>query len=362
MSWWRRSAYACETVEQKRFKAEKLIKKLSKKNPDLKPVRIEGKALARTFWGKAWCRHMDQMADYDNRLPRGRSYARNSAICHLDIRQGEIEVLVSGTRMYTVNMRVKPLEEKQWALIQKACAGKIDTLLNLLQGKLSKEVMSVVCHPETGIFPKPDEISYQCSCPDWADLCKHVAAVFYGVGARLDEQPELLFLLRHADPGELFSLDMAAHVDGGDAAELEGVDLGAMFGIELTDDDAKPPAQESDQPSDRKAARLAEPPPPPKSGRPPKRSARASKPDAPVKLLGLKIDRAGKSAPAALPDVDALTGNAIAALREALDLSLYQFASRLDVTEATVRRWEKTSGIVRLQKRPRAKLLRLVRA
>jgi uncharacterized Zn finger protein len=310
MSWWRRSGYSYETVEQKRRKAEKLIKKLSKINPDLKPVRIEGRALARTFWGKAWCGHMDQMADYDNRLPRGRSYARNGAICHLDIRQGEIEALISGTRMYTVNMRVKPLKEKQWALIQKACAGKIDTLLNLLQGKLSKEVMSVVCHPQTGIFPKPDEISYQCSCPDWAALCKHVAAVFYGVGARLDEQPELLFLLRHVDPGELFSLDMTAGV--GDATELKGVDLGAMFGIELTDNDIKPTARKSDQP--------------------------------------------------ALPDFDAMTGTAITALRGSLGLSLYQFASRLDVTEATVRRWEKTPGIIRLQKRPKARLLRLVKA
>ncbi|MDR2668462.1 MAG: hypothetical protein LBC14_00740, partial [Desulfovibrio sp.] len=239
MSWWYKQEYV--SVEEKRRKAARTIEKLRKERLDLRPVRIEGRLLSRTFWGKEWCQQMDMTADYDSRLPRGRSYVRNGAVCHLEIRQGEIHALVSGSKLYTVTVRVEPLPRLHWTLIQDACKEKISTLVDLLQGKLSKEVMAVVCHPETGIFPKASEIAYTCSCPDWAGLCKHTAATLYGVGSRLDEEPELLFLLRHVDPLELFSLDIAARTGGNEAAALQGVDLGDLFGIDLADEGASEP-------------------------------------------------------------------------------------------------------------------------
>jgi hypothetical protein len=314
MSWWYGRDY--ESVDQKRRKAAKLIETLRKKHPDIKPVCIEGRTLAKSFWGKAWCKQMDLMADHDNRLPRGRSYARNGAICHLDIRRGEVEAWISGTHMYTVRVRVKPLAPAHWERIQAACRGKIATMLDLLQGKLSKEVMAVVADPESGIFPKPDEIDYDCSCPDWAKLCKHAAAVFYGIGNRLDEEPELLFLLRHADPVELFSLDMDVPAADAEESALGGVDLGNLFGIELLADAGAP-----DDPTG------------------------PEKTETPATLPEKSSAKAGASG---LPELNcnALTGPDITALREAAGLSQSSFASRLDLTQATIWRWEKETGIV----------------
>ncbi|MDR1685661.1 MAG: hypothetical protein LBR82_04345 [Desulfovibrio sp.] len=278
MAWWYRREH--ESVGEKRLKAERTVEKLRKKRSDLRPVHIQGRLLSRTFWGKEWCRQMDMTADYSNRLPRGRSYVRNGAVCHLEIREGEIEALVSGTKLYSVTVRVAPLPCRHWELIQAACKEKISTLVDLLQGKLSKEVLAVVCHPETGIFPKPSEISFYCSCPDWAGLCKHTAAVLYGVGSRLDEEPELLFLLRHVDPRELFSLDMAAPMGGGEAAALQGVDLGGLFGIDLADDgaaarepDRRPVPAEDTAPA---AQQAAEQPDKQAAGRPDKQAAQQS--------------------------------------------------------------------------------------
>ena len=208
------------------------------------PVIIEGRVIARTFWGKAWCRHMESMADYTNRLPRGRSYVRSGAVRHLAIKPGKAEAIVRGTRTYTVTIRFKPLPDSQWESIQKACKGKIATLIDILQGKLSKEVMAIVTDPESGLFPKPKEIVYTCTCPDWAIMCKHVAASYYGIANRLDTEPELLFALRQVDPVALFSLDGArgdfetALPTGGTSEAFKDVDLGVLFGITLAGDDS----------------------------------------------------------------------------------------------------------------------------
>lgn len=354
MSWWYHKEY--ESVGAKRVKAAKLVTKLRAKNPDLKPVSIAGRAIATSFWGKAWCKHMDQMADYDNRLPRGRSYARNGAICHLEIRRGEVVAWVSGTTLYTITIRIKPLHDALWKRIQAACLGKIDTLLDVLRGKLSKEVMAVVCHPETGIFPQFSEIALNCSCPDGAVMCKHVAATLYGVGNRLDKEPSLLFLLRHVDPVELFSLDMPEPPQDG-AASLHGVDLGGLFGIDITEDAVSPatagsakksatapPAGKSAAPSTKQAVR--------------KKNAQPPSAPAPVSNLGAKQPRkssvkkkpAEKTGAPGLPALSfaQLTGADIKAFREAAGLSVYIFAARVGVTQATVVRWEKAPGIVGL--------------
>jgi uncharacterized Zn finger protein len=194
-------------VAQRRAQAMLEMSRLRKKGLDVQPVRVDGRQIARTFWGQAWCEHLEKFSDFENRLPRGRTYVRNGSVCHLGIGKGKIVAKVSGSELYDVEIKIRGLPEAKWTGIKRSCAGRVGTLLELLQGRLSKEVMQVVADRDNGLFPLPREISLDCSCPDWAEMCKHVAAVLYGVGARLDEKPELLFLLRGVDQAELVGED-----------------------------------------------------------------------------------------------------------------------------------------------------------
>ncbi len=179
------------------------MQKLRKSGHPVSPVVIEGRTIARTFWGKAWCENLERYSDYATRLPRGRTYVRNGSVVDLQIGAGEIRARVSGSDLYEVEMKIVAVPEARWASLSADCAGAIDSLVELLQGRLSQGVMERFCRPGTGLFPAPAEIRFECSCPDWAAMCKHVAAVLYGVGARLDERPELLFKLRNVDEKDL---------------------------------------------------------------------------------------------------------------------------------------------------------------
>ncbi len=214
--------------------AQAKLKKLMAKGEKLSPVVIEGRAIAKTFWGKAWCDNVESYHDYESRLPRGRSYVRQGAVIDLQIEKGRITAKVQGSELYEINISIKELPGEKWERIKKSCAGKIASLIDLIQGKLSPEIIALLCRKEEGLFPSPKEIKLICNCPDWADLCKHLAAVLYGVGARLDAQPELFFLLRGVDQNELFSADFANELaDSGTASTISGGDLGSIFGIEL---------------------------------------------------------------------------------------------------------------------------------
>ncbi len=227
------------SVAQRRANAARELAKLARKTgKTASPVVLDGRKIASTFWGKAWCDNLEAYSDYANRLPRGRTYIRNGSVVDLQISQGKVTALVSGSELYKIEIKIKPLAASLWKSIQTECAGKIDSLIELLQGKLSSSVMQIVTRPERGLFPAPKEIDLDCSCPDWADLCKHVAASLYGVGARLDQKPELLFLLRGVDPSELISRASAAEAVR-QAVPAEGVpqiadkELAEVFGIEL---------------------------------------------------------------------------------------------------------------------------------
>jgi len=224
-------------VSSRRAHAKRRMRELRKQGVEVQPIEIEGRKIARTFWGAAWCDHLESFSDYENRLPRGRTYVRNGSVCHLAISRGKVDALVSGSEIYSVNVRIRLLGKKAWAGLRKRCAGRIGSLLELLQGRLSDQVMAVVTERETGLFPRPRGIEFDCDCPDWADMCKHVAAVLYGVGARLDAQPELLFLLRGVDHMELIAADaagaVAAATTRSGSKRLAPGDLGDVFGIEL---------------------------------------------------------------------------------------------------------------------------------
>ncbi len=193
------------TVAQRQHKAAKAAAKLIKKGKKVMPINLEGRVISDTFWGKAWCRHLELFSDFENRLPRGKMYVRNGSVIHLDIDAAKIEALVQGASLYNVKITIKQLDRKKWAAIRNYCSGRIDSVIELLQGRLSSGVMKTMIDRDRGLFPKPKEMVFSCSCPDWANMCKHIAAVLYGVGHRLDHEPELLFKLRNVDHMELMS-------------------------------------------------------------------------------------------------------------------------------------------------------------
>jgi uncharacterized Zn finger protein len=225
------------SVAERRRKAEREMQKLKKKGQAVLPVVIEGRTIAKTFWGKAWCENLERYSDFENRLPRGRTYVRNGSVLDLGIAPGEVNALVSGSEIYRVDVLVAAVTKARWKSICTDCAGAIDSLVELLQGRFSKGVMERICRQQTGLFPVPAEIQFACSCPDWASMCKHVAAVLYGIGARLDEQPELLFKLRRVDEKDLIAkAGKAAPLSKrGPAREkvIAADGLSELFGLEL---------------------------------------------------------------------------------------------------------------------------------
>jgi uncharacterized Zn finger protein len=227
------------SVAEKRRQAQRKISELKKKGRPVAPVTIEGRAITRNFWGKAWCSNLERYSDFASRLPRGRSYVRNGCVVDLQIAAGKIAAKVSGQELYDVTIAIAPVTAKRWRAVCRDCSGTIDSLVELLQGRLAKSVMDRVCREGDGLFPAPDEIKLSCSCPDWADMCKHVAATLYGVGARLDDAPRLLFVLRGVDESELFAgtgQEMAKSKPAPDAsAVLNDGDVAALFGIEMVD-------------------------------------------------------------------------------------------------------------------------------
>ncbi|HZU35712.1 MAG TPA: SWIM zinc finger family protein, partial [Gemmataceae bacterium] len=240
-------------VHVRRAQALREVEKRRKQGQSISPVVLQGRTIARTFWGKAWCENLESYSDYANRLPRGRTYVRNGSVVDLQIQGGKITALVSGSSLYEVTIRITALPDKHWHNIKTRCAGAIGSLVELLQGRLSKHVMDIVTARADGLFPHPDEIKLACSCPDWAGMCKHVAAVLYGVGARLDSQPELLFRLREVDHVELVeeAVPPAGPATATGKKTLAEDELAGVFGIEL----AETPAPEPSPPARRARSR-----------------------------------------------------------------------------------------------------------
>lgn len=236
------------SVAERRKRAARKLAQLRKKGLTPAPIVLEPRRpIAKTFWGKAWCDHLESYADFASRLPRGRSYVRNGSVIDLQIAKGEVRALVSGSEIYEATVAVEMLPATRWKAVRRECAGQIGTVVELLSGKLSRAVMEQLCHRERGLFPGAREIEMRCSCPDGAWLCKHLAAVLYGVGARLDGSPELLFTLRGVDGAELVAaagdgaaiLGAAATDEGGLARE----DLAEIFGIDIEPPAAAAPAR-----------------------------------------------------------------------------------------------------------------------
>ncbi|OHD66735.1 MAG: hypothetical protein A2176_07800 [Spirochaetes bacterium RBG_13_51_14] len=234
------------SVSKKRAKAKKSAEKLKKKNPNMKPVVIEGGKIAKTWWGIGWIQNLERYADYDNRIGRGRSYVRHGAVLDLQIEAGKINALVQGSRAkpYSITISIKPVSREVWKNITAVCEGKLASLAELLKGEFPESLAELFTVKDRGLFPSPKQIAFDCSCPDWADMCKHVAAVLYGVGARLDEDPTLFFLLRKANMDDLISQAVAKKSESllqkapvASRRIMSDSDISAVFGIEMAEGD-----------------------------------------------------------------------------------------------------------------------------
>ena len=231
--WYRRP-----TVGELRFRAVELLRKFKKAGKEVSPVGpIQGNRIAKTFWGKAWCENLLRYSDFANRMPRGRQYVRTGSVVHLAVEPGVVRALVCGTDLYEIVVRILPLPDERWTSLRNECAGELGSLVDLLSGKPPERVMEIVSRPEKGLFPSRDEISLDCSCPDWAEMCKHAAAAMYGVGVRLDEDPEQLFRLRAVSADDLVGTAIAA-APAAEGDALAADDLSALFGVEI---EAEPP-------------------------------------------------------------------------------------------------------------------------
>jgi uncharacterized Zn finger protein len=219
------------SVGERRRKAQREAAKLG----NTSPVVIEGSQIARTFWGKAWCQNLERYSDYANRLPRGRTYVRSGCVVDLRIASGAVRAQVSGSRLYQVTVNVAPIPKTRWKAVCHDCAGAIDSLVELLEGGFSKVTMERLCREKTGLFPTPAELKFNCTCPDSARMCKHVAAVLYGIGARLDQNPELLFTLRNVQQQDLIT-NAGAHMSKSKTTKILEVDnMSELFGIDIAE-------------------------------------------------------------------------------------------------------------------------------
>lgn len=213
MGYYRKNTY--KTSGELRAKADRKLKALRKKDPSIAPVLIEGNKIARSWWAKAWNRNLEGYADYENRIARGRRYVKNGAVVDLKIEKGLVRALVMGSRgkPYAVLIRIDPLDKANWAAILGHSSKRIDSLESLVRGEFPRELEELFTLRGKGLFPGPAEIHFNCDCPDWADMCKHVAAVLYGIGARFDEDPTLFFLLRDIEFGDLIRKSLEQTLD-----------------------------------------------------------------------------------------------------------------------------------------------------
>lgn len=242
MAFYRSRFYKSDTVGERKAKATKALEKLGKKGV-FQPVSVQG-PLAVTWWGKAWNRNLEGYADYSNRIGRGRSYVRSGSVIDLRVMEGGVEALVQGSRSqpYKIGIDIATLYAPSRKRLAEACAGKLESAEALLAGRFPEDLQGMLASEASGLFPNPKQIKFSCSCPDWASMCKHVAATLYGVGVRFDQDPALFFMLRGIKVEELVgdvvrkSADQLLKARGrGESTrlDLDNAGLGGLFGLEL---------------------------------------------------------------------------------------------------------------------------------
>ena len=222
--------------EEAKQNVQRQLEKRQAKGEELKQVIApKGKKLASEFWGQAWQRHLEGLADYETRLPRGRSYLRQGNIYNLEIATGRVTAEVAGEHLYEVSIHFTPLTSEKWESIKQACAGQIGSMLDLLGGKIGEGIMRVISDTDHALFPRSKDIRFTCTCPDWADLCKHSAAVLYAIGLEFDREPELFFTLRGVDHHELVTVSGSSlsQANSADVTVIPDDQIAGIFDIDI---------------------------------------------------------------------------------------------------------------------------------
>lgn len=235
-------AYQQPSAEMLREQAERSVKAAKKKGQKMEPaipVTGEDEEICQSWWGRAWCSNLMRYADFASRLERGRRYIRTGTVVDLKIRKGRVEARVQGTRKipYKVDIRISPFSEEKCQAVMAKCGRKIENMEDLVAGTFPEDLKDLFTE-EGGFFPTPAEISCICSCPDWAIMCKHVAAAMYGIGLRLDENPFYFFEMRGIDINRFLDVtvdnkveSMLENADTVTERMLDTGKLDAIFGI-----------------------------------------------------------------------------------------------------------------------------------
>jgi len=340
-------------VAERRRQAKAQMQKLKKKGLDVQPIELEGRKIAKSFWGIAWNDHLESFGDYANRIPRGRRYVRNGSVCHLEIQKGKIEAMVSGSSIYRVNITIDSLPKKKWHTVKSKCVGQVGSILELLQGKLSSSVMKVVTDQASGLFPAPKEINLNCDCPDGAYMCKHIAAVLYGVGARLDNAPELLFKLRNVDHEELIitDIDLTTKPSKGSRRRIADDSLADVFGIDLSDT----PTPKKKTTKKKTAKKIAKKPTKKTAHKAVKKTAKKAAKKSERKAVpkpGRKKHPRSRNAKGQL----IFSGSSVSNLRKKFKMNEIEFSYLCGVNLLTIQNWEQKSGELTLRKNSREAL------
>ena len=196
---------------------------------DVHPVVNTSRKLATNFWGSAWMRHLARCEAGGLCLAPGRSLLRHGCVLDLHIAPGQIRALISAEELYEVHLRIRPVDEEQLESLRAACAGRIDSLVSLLEGRVDSAVLDILCSPEDGLLPEPCDWHMSCTCPDWAEPCAHAAAAVYAAGCLIDADPMLLFTLRSIEPAALMSTPAPVAAE----ASFDTAALAATFGIDI---------------------------------------------------------------------------------------------------------------------------------
>ena len=341
-------------VDAQRARTVSEMNRLVASGVRVQPVELRGRTLASSFWGWRWCEHVDSFSEYAARLAHGRACLRNGSVCHLSIEPGGVDAMVIGSALYHVTLRVRRLEAAAWMAMRTACAGRIESVVELREGRLTDDVAEVVTDRGSGLFPQPGDIVASCDCGDTTVLCKHAAAVLWGIGSRLDERPELLFLLRGVDETELIVAAEAAL--SRDPVAAGGLESDATQGAAASKAaDLRP--LHAPRPTESKASLSTSPPTGSAAPSRPVKKTLTYRPPGPTdaRRRGTPSDLGGEAA-GFVP-----TGAMVADLRERCGCTVTEFAELIQVTPTTVRRWETTPGRLNLHAFPREALRALYR-
>ena len=191
-----------------------------------------------TWWGQEWCNNLESYADYRSRLERGRRYVRSNTVVDLKIFANQVKAKVQGTDLYEVTVDFAKPKPADIEKIKKLTGNRIANVEMLLKGNFPDELKELFTQNKPGLFPTPEEIKFDCDCLDWADMCKHVAAVMYGIGIRIDADPLQFFKLRGIDIDEFLTqvvddkvANMLKNIDVKSDRIMKDANVATIFGI-----------------------------------------------------------------------------------------------------------------------------------